>query len=221
MIDAFEKMDGGAPIEHTYLRTRWKRPVGLLLTYDKGQSCVIVLPKLHFEAKELANIMYDVYLRMFPNEDNEYLPANRGSPQIMQNMAFVWYHVWYQRAGFAYVVRLFETRVDGDWEEAVTALLELVINRPNSPLTPVFYLELTVYRHISGTDSDQSFLDWHHREDPTTKGYITQNQCFPGVSLYRGCRQSGNQFRVGAIPRVHVSGPFAKRRPSQLEYNLP
>ncbi|KAI1112517.1 hypothetical protein F5Y14DRAFT_421401 [Nemania sp. NC0429] len=161
LISAPRRNYDGTVNDDTYLRTSWKRSIWLLSARDKAQSCVVQLPKMRFNAQDLAIIIYDVYLRMFRIEDCQSLMKSTLSRELMQNFACV----WYQRAGFASVVQLFKTHVDCDWEEAMAALLELVINRSDCIMKTNSFQELSVYLHIFGTHSNGDFLNWHRERE--------------------------------------------------------
>ncbi|KAI1420729.1 hypothetical protein F5Y12DRAFT_719251 [Xylaria sp. FL1777] len=143
-----------------YLRTRWKRPAWLVLDGQKDKNYNVGLPKIYFKEEELAHIMYDVYLRMFRDEDYKLKFANM-SLQALQTSALVWYH----RASFASVVHLFKTRVVCDWDKTITALMDLVEGRPNAPMGMNYIQELFIYLHIFGTHSNVTLLNWHQRHD--------------------------------------------------------
>ncbi|KAI3340979.1 hypothetical protein F4824DRAFT_516198 [Ustulina deusta] len=149
-----------APSAQMYLRTRWKRPSWLALDCQKDENCTAELPKIQFEAQELAHIMYDVYLRMFHDEDYALKFANLGLEALL-NSALVWYH----RASFASVVHLFKSRVVCDWGKTMTALMELVESRPHAPMGINYIQELFTYLHIFGSYSNMTFLKWHERDN--------------------------------------------------------
>ncbi|KAK5627044.1 hypothetical protein RRF57_002759 [Xylaria bambusicola] len=117
-----------------YLRIRWKRP------NQNTSSCPTGLPKIQFEADELAHIMYEIYLRMFSNEDYTMNLAN-GSLGNRQRSNMVWYH----RASFASVVNLFKSRVICDWNKAMGSLIDLIDNRP------MLLLERAIAKNYSPT----------------------------------------------------------------------
>lgn len=145
-IAAYNKMKGAPQMDCSYLRMRWKRPVWLSSSHDEGQSCVKELPRIRFEARELTDIIYHVYLHMFRNDDYAAY-EERSSSELLHDLSFI----WYQRAGFASILRFFETRIDCNWEEALAALLQLVENRPNCWESRTAYLQgLIVYLRIFG-----------------------------------------------------------------------
>ncbi|TGJ78966.1 hypothetical protein E0Z10_g9806 [Xylaria hypoxylon] len=156
-------MGGMARSGQMYLRTRWKRPVPLVSSSQNEENCIAGLPRIRLEAEELADILYDIYLCMFRDEDYTLKFANI-SLESIQRSSLSWYH----RASFATIVQFFRTRVDCDWDKTMTVLMNLVLNRPNAPMGMNYLQELFVYLHIFGAYSNETLLNWDQSREMTS-----------------------------------------------------
>lgn len=144
----------GAQGRQMFLRTCWKRPVFIDVSSGPGTE----LPRIRFNANQLAHVLYQVYVNMFINEDY-VLKLSNISLESIRKSSLVWYH----RASFASFLRLVQTRVTCDWDTVMDDLIVLIENRPNAPMGMNYIQELYVYLHMLGVFSSQILKKWYDR----------------------------------------------------------
>ncbi|TGJ80534.1 hypothetical protein E0Z10_g8219 [Xylaria hypoxylon] len=142
-----------------FLRTCWKRPLCMI---PSTESC-FESASIRFDANQLANVLYQVYVHMFRGEDYT-LWFKFFSLGAFQNQSLVWYH----RASFASFLRLVQTRVVCNWDAVMDSLLILIESRPNAPIGMNYIQELFIYLHIMGIYSTDVLKHWHIRKQDFT-----------------------------------------------------
>lgn len=146
--------------EQTYLRTVWKRPL-----CTQGQSGPCSGPMMiQFDAHQLAQVLYRVYLHMFRDEDIKFKFANINLDAIRESSL-----IWYHRASFASFLRLVKTRVKVDWDLTMNVLIRLIENRPNAPMGMNYIQELFVYLHLLDVFSCDVMKEWHDRNETNNR----------------------------------------------------
>ncbi|KAI0403950.1 hypothetical protein F4802DRAFT_616112 [Xylaria palmicola] len=162
-----------------YIRTCWKRSLCSVLSLSSHS----IVTKIRFDASQLANVLYQVYFRMFQRSDP-------------RQFSFVWYH----RASFASFLRLVQTRVLCDWDVAMKRLLALIAERHSDPVSRIYTEELVLYLHVMGIYSSEIPEPWNDRRGtkPTWNG---------GLSLHASRvspigEKRGNLRDWGNIPAV-------------------
>ncbi|KAI1360802.1 hypothetical protein F5Y08DRAFT_348429 [Xylaria arbuscula] len=140
--------------DQLFLRTSWKRAVCMHLATAPSQT----IP-LRFGSKELAKVLYEVYVHMFLAEDMMRKFANITLHSISKSSL-----VWYQRSSFASFLRLVQTRVSCDWKAVMDHTMDLVENRPNAPMGMNYYQELNTYLYVLGTYATDIMANWQNRE---------------------------------------------------------
>ncbi|KAI0815422.1 hypothetical protein GGR55DRAFT_346028 [Xylaria sp. FL0064] len=140
--------------EHLFLRTLWKRAVCMHLATAPPHT----IP-LRFGSKELAKVLYEVYVHMFLEEDMMRKFTNMTLHSIRKSSL-----VWYQRSSFASFLRLVQTRVSCDWKAVMDHTMDLVENRPNAPMGMNYYQELSTYLYVLGIYATDIMADWQNRE---------------------------------------------------------
>ncbi len=144
-----------AKILQMYLRTCWKRPMGIERTSNQSRG----LSMIQFDPKQLARLLYKVYKYMFRNEDPTSRSASTSIQDILESSL-----VWYHRASFAAFIRLVKTRVTCDWDATIDALMELIVVEDGAPLAMHYLQELFVYLHILDVFSVDAIREWHNRD---------------------------------------------------------
>ncbi|KAI1379949.1 hypothetical protein F4677DRAFT_408098 [Hypoxylon crocopeplum] len=139
-----------------FLRTTWKRPIVSSSPSGSGSGLV----KMQFDAEQLAQVLYKVYLYIFRDEDYTFKFANI-SLDILKSSSIV----WYQRASFAAFLSLVKTRTKCDWDAAMNVLVLLIENRQNAPMGMNYLQELFTYLHLLGVFSTDMLRDWHSRKE--------------------------------------------------------
>ncbi|KAI2625026.1 hypothetical protein GGR54DRAFT_546929 [Hypoxylon sp. NC1633] len=138
-----------------FLRTSWKRP--LCMNGPTG-ACLGLMP-IHFEPKELARVLYWIYLSMFENENIVAKLAKVDLKSILKGSI-----VFYHRVGYASFLRLVKTRVTCDWDTAMNLLIEVIETRPESPIGKNFYIEeLFIYLQMLEIFSTDTLRKWQCR----------------------------------------------------------
>ncbi|KAI1085187.1 hypothetical protein F5B20DRAFT_589950 [Whalleya microplaca] len=135
------------------LRTIWKRPVT-----GRLPEAIPGLMMLSFDEHQLAQVLYQVYLHMFLDDDIMHKISNL-SLEMIENSPLVFYH----RASFASFLRLTKTRVTCDWNVTMDNLIGLIATRPNAPMNQAYLEELFTYLHILDISSVDCLKQWHRR----------------------------------------------------------
>ncbi|KAI1265788.1 hypothetical protein F5Y18DRAFT_435702 [Xylariaceae sp. FL1019] len=142
-----------------FLRTSWKRAICMSLATTPSS------PKIpfSFDPKQLASILYGVYVHMFLHEDLIHFMSNITLDAIQHSSL-----VWYQRPGFVSFLRLVQTRVTCDWDAVMEHTMNLIENRSNAPMGMNYYQELNIYLHMLGVYSTPVMKDWSKRREDLT-----------------------------------------------------
>lgn len=121
-----------------HTRMAWKRPPRLLdASRGMGGAC---LEHLHMDASDLARLLFDVYLSMFPRE-------NTVNP-VMLILGDRFSLPVYCRANFATLLRFVKSRVTTDWTTTVDQLIEFITDDTRRTTGPNFSHELLMYMHL-------------------------------------------------------------------------
>lgn len=143
-------------IGELFLRTIWKRPV--VAGTPSGPQAGFI--KLRFDPAQLAQLLYQVYLKMFHGIDSQFKLANKafGMTQTPPK-------VQYQRAAFASFVGLVKTRVECDWDSVMNTLVQLVDGSPDAIRSNLLFQELNIYLHMLGIFSTRYVTDWKNHPE--------------------------------------------------------
>ncbi|KAJ8130454.1 hypothetical protein O1611_g3175 [Lasiodiplodia mahajangana] len=152
IANAIPDRENKAGPRQTYLRLCWKRPISI--NSHPGPT------KIRFDARQLAKVLYEVYAYMFRDEDYAY----KISLEYIVN-ALLSSLVWYHRGSFVSFLRLVQSRVTCDWDEAMDRLLDLIENRDNAPMGMQYYQELCAHLHLMGSYSTDVLKFWHERHE--------------------------------------------------------
>ncbi|KAI1766156.1 hypothetical protein GGR53DRAFT_464728 [Hypoxylon sp. FL1150] len=136
------------PFHKLFMRTTWKRPV--VMRGSLGPQAGLVT--LQFDARQLAHVLYRVYVNMFYQENVNPDPNLEYLQPIPRSM--------HQRAAFASFVGLVKTRVECDWSSAMNILLNLIAERPGAPKNLLRFQELIVYFHMLDIFSLEDTIQW-------------------------------------------------------------
>ncbi|RYP73353.1 hypothetical protein DL770_007803 [Monosporascus sp. CRB-9-2] len=142
-----------------FLRTCWKRP----MCTEGLSGTPLGLMKMHFDPRELAHVLYNVYTYMFRDEDYAWKFANL-SLEAYRKSGLVWYH----RASFASFLRLIQTRVTCDWQTTMDLLIGLIENRRGAPMDMKYIQGLYTYLHMLDVFSVYNLENWDSRNDADT-----------------------------------------------------
>lgn len=150
-----------------YTRIIWKRLV--------GKSPVV--PIMSFNAPQLAHILYQVYLRMFKNEDFTQMISNI-NPRTILNMSVLHFH----RGSLASFLCFIKKRVITDWDKVMDIFDSLVENNPTLMMGMNYIQELYVHLHLLGLYSPASFKTPFNRTgSPRCLKGITRWKDIPAV----------------------------------------
>ena len=91
------------------------------LTWKRSIATSTAAPKLRFDGSELGHILFQVYLKMFQNEDLVQM-LSKINLQTLQNNSLVHYH----RGSLASFLCFVKKRVIADWNSAMSVFMGLV-----------------------------------------------------------------------------------------------
>ncbi|KAI1410508.1 hypothetical protein F5Y13DRAFT_202313 [Hypoxylon sp. FL1857] len=154
--EMLESMMGNLNSQQMFLRTTWKRPI--VMGSPTGPSFGLV--KMQFDAGQLAQVLYQVYLHIFRDEDYTFRFANTDLAALKMSS-----FVWYQRASFASFLCFIKTRTKCDWDTTMNALIQLIEGRPNAPMGMNYVQELFIYLHMLGVFSTDLLRKWNDRSE--------------------------------------------------------
>lgn len=130
-------------VQQMYLRVAWKRPPCLAPSSD-SETSELRLGPIQFAEHELAKVLYEIYVRMFEDEnwskkfaDISLRPVSAGNQQPQ-----------YHRAGFAAFLRLVKNRVACNWNKSMATFHDLVAERSGAPMNAHYFQELCAYLHL-------------------------------------------------------------------------
>ena len=116
----FTFIQGDAPQKQYRLRVSWKHPqssdpsvVGVLENSTESNL------QIRFEAKELANYLFEIYKTMFAHEDVSKLMANMARMARMKSGQYLVDLERYTRAGMVALLRLVKATVQVNWEQTM------------------------------------------------------------------------------------------------------
>ncbi|KAK4197623.1 hypothetical protein QBC40DRAFT_333101, partial [Triangularia verruculosa] len=123
------------PPRQLHIRMRWKRPPGPLHVtplQPKGAS----IDYLNMDASNLAKLLFEVHLEMFPPENVTALRSAGLSFPV------------YCRASFAALLRFVKSRVKTDWTATIRQLFNFIKNDKSFTTGANYHQELLTYMHI-------------------------------------------------------------------------
>lgn len=127
--------NGGNGKDQMLIRINWKR---------------MVPSTISFEASDLANMLYKVYLAMFPHEDQTHMFSGGTSAQAvaarLQKSQIPHYH----RGSFVVFLQLVKSQVSTHWNEVVGCLLGLIENDTTLFVGKNYLQELYASLHVHG-----------------------------------------------------------------------
>ena len=103
--------------------------------------------KSYCDAEDLANLLYEVYVRMFPFEYRSHIIPKEGTPLHRQPVEKGPY---YTRASFATLLVFLKPRVISDWTEMMHHLLEFISSDQNLRDADRNGLDLIFHLHLTG-----------------------------------------------------------------------
>ncbi|KAK2802196.1 hypothetical protein FQN51_004878 [Onygenales sp. PD_10] len=137
----------GTKARFAYNRQIWKYqwPV------DDEKSKNIICPLIHFEAENLARVLFQVYLRMFANEDMSLVISGADTATVEKNSC-----LRYNRSSYARFLQFVKRRVKVDWDRMMLSLAEKIETDKSRVVGPNFCNELYTQLHILGVYSVES-----------------------------------------------------------------
>ena len=142
------------------------------LTWKRFVADSTAVPVICFDGPELAHILYQVYLRMFRNEDMTQL-FSKIDLQTIQNSSLLHYH----RGSLASFLRFVKQRVVVDWNETMNVFIGLVENNSSLLMNSNYMQELYLQLHLLGLHTVSTFR-------PPFK-HISQSQALKGLSAWK------------------------------------
>lgn len=138
-----------------FLRIAWKRPPCLV---SSSGSSVLSLIRVRFAEKDLAQVLYRVYSRMFDDKDwtKKFTNIGLGAAAALQNLNP---QPQYYRAGLASFLRLVQRRVFCEWNKTMEIFCDLVVQRPGASMGMHYFQELCAYLHILNVYTVDVFKD--------------------------------------------------------------
>lgn len=138
-----------------FLRIAWKRPPCLA---SPGDAPELSLVPIRFSEKDLAHVLYRIYVRMFDDEDwsKKFACLHLGASAVMPELNP---QPQYHRAGLAAFLRLVQRRVLCDWDKMMELFHDLVVERPSAPMGMHYFQELCAYLHVLDVHSFDFFRD--------------------------------------------------------------
>lgn len=131
----------------TYRRLAWKRsPSPLALARSTASS------RLSFDKIESAQILFQVYLKMFQHE-NTGLVFSKINLQALKNNSCPHYH----RGSLAALLALVKRRVSVEWDKMIDKFLDFVENDPSLLMGKNYIQELYLHLHIFEVFSVSTF----------------------------------------------------------------
>lgn len=115
------------------------------LTWKRRGLGSTAVPVLRFDGTELAHILFDVYLKMFQNENMKKLFLNIDA-FTMQNNSLLHYH----RGSLASFLRLVKGSVAVDWDQTMSVFIDLVENSQELLMAKPYIQELYLHLHLLG-----------------------------------------------------------------------
>jgi MYND finger len=122
-----------------FTRIAWKRPIRM----DDGLTLRGSPRRIILDSSGLAKILYQIYLKMFENEDVMRLMSDLTMLNV-QKLSIP----TYQRASFVAFIKVLRIRVDADWEKTVRSLRDLIEANVSHLMTTNYIQELYVWLHL-------------------------------------------------------------------------
>ena len=113
------------------------------LTWKRFVAESTAVPIIRFDGPELAHILYQVYLKMFQNEDLTQL-FSKIDQQTIQNSSLLHYH----RGSLASFLRFVKERVVVDWNKLMNVFIGLVEDNSTLCMNRNYMQELYLQLHI-------------------------------------------------------------------------
>ncbi|KAI2641188.1 hypothetical protein GGS21DRAFT_361491 [Xylaria nigripes] len=155
MFDVFlnrTREDGESEGGQMFLRSCWKRPLCMTPSAEPWPESTTI----KFDEIELAELLYQVYIYMFRQENLEFNLSNVNIKALLASS-----QLWYSRASFVSFLRIVQTRVKCDWDQAMSYLLMLIENRSNAPMNMHYFQELLLWLHTMNVFSPDSMRNWY------------------------------------------------------------
>ncbi|KAK0666788.1 hypothetical protein QBC41DRAFT_366638 [Cercophora samala] len=143
LVQSRSHLGSKPPPGQLHIRMGWKRPPGP--SHIKPQPTSTSLEYLNMDASNLAELLFKVYLNMFPHENvTAMMSALRlgGSPDLSLPV--------YCRASFAALLRLVKSRVKTDWPAMMSQLIGLIGSDTTLTMGANYHHELLMYIHLLG-----------------------------------------------------------------------
>ena len=142
------------------------------LTWKRVVAESTAVPVIRFDGPELAHILYQVYLRMFRNEDMTQL-FSKIDLQTIHNSSLLHYH----RGSLASFLRFVKQRVVVDWNETMNVFIGLVENNSTMLMSSNYMQELYLQLHLLDLHTVSTFR-------PPFK-HISNTQALKGLSVWK------------------------------------
>ena len=153
-------------------RITWKRP-------STGDSIIASQPDrpiripISFEPQNLANILFDIYLKMFVSDDTTYILS--GTLQSLEDSE----KVHYTRETFAVFLAIVKRRVTVDWDPTMAFFFDRLDTDRTLTMGMSNYQDLSTHLHLAGVYDAESM-----RGPPTKEGrFLGWTQVSPTVSV--------------------------------------
>ena len=116
---------------------------------------------LRSEASDLAQVLHEIYVNMFPNENIRHLFQNLDIQKIKSSST-----IHYHRATFAALLRCVKSNIEADWTKLMRHLLDLIEAGSNLLLGRNYIQELYLHLHLFGLYSVETLMPaftkfWH------------------------------------------------------------
>ncbi|MCJ1251942.1 hypothetical protein MMC30_009180 [Trapelia coarctata] len=122
------------------------------LTWKRPGSDSIIVPKIGFVATEMAHLMYQVYLKMFQNEDMARNLSNINLLMLHKNSV-----LHYHRGSLAAFLRFVKNRVTVDWNKSMEVFMGLVEDNTTLLMGMNYIQELYLHLHLLDLYSVDTF----------------------------------------------------------------
>lgn len=104
---------------------------------------------IEIDPTKLATLLYNIYLRMFQNENHSHFFQNP-IMSILKGSA----KIHYDRSSFAALLQLIKAQVCTDWKTATAAMLSLIRQNRTHMISSNYYQDLCVQLHRRGVYTD-------------------------------------------------------------------
>ncbi|CAI7623202.1 unnamed protein product [Penicillium glandicola] len=132
-----QDVSGPSSPGQVFARIAWKRPL------NPADATVDTLGLIHIDSVGLAQALYQVFLRMFADEDLSKLLAKMKGAQIPSLPT-------YNRASFVAFLCLVKTRTSTDWNKTMEEFLSLMDQDTSLAFSNTYMQELNLWMHLKG-----------------------------------------------------------------------